>query len=69
MRFTVGSPAPFGEHRSHHQLFLIVDAGDASGFLARLGQRRQKHASQDRNDGDDYKQFNQCEASGLLRTG
>ena len=52
-----------GDEAEHH-LLEIVGAGDSTGLLARLGERRQQHGSQDRDDGDYDEQFN--EGKGLF---
>jgi len=42
-------------------LFLIAGAADRLGLGLGPGQRRQKHARQDGDDGDDNEQFDQRE--------
>ena len=42
-------------------LLQVVDAGDGTGLLARLGEGGEQHASQDGDDGDDHQKFNQGE--------
>ena len=39
----------------------IVGAVGRLGRLLHLAQGRQQHTCQDRDDGDDHQQFNQCE--------
>ena len=46
------------------KLFGIVQAGDSLGFGLGLAQDRQKEAGEDRNDGDHYQKFNECERPG-----
>jgi len=46
----------------HHQLLGVVEAHDAVALGLGLGQRRQEHARQDGDDGDDHQQFDQGEA-------
>ena len=45
------------------QLLAIAHAGDALRLGLGLGQRRQKHARQDRDKGDHYEQFDQCKTA------
>ena len=47
--------------RGNAHLALVVDATDAQRLGLGLGQSRQKHARQDRDDGNDHQQFNQRE--------
>jgi hypothetical protein len=49
-------------------LFEIVYAGDVLGFGFASGQRRQNHASEDGNDGDDDQQFDEGEGGSSLIT-
>jgi len=48
------------------QLPHIVDAGDVTGFLAGLGQGREKHGGQNGDDGNDDQQLDQGEAEDFL---
>ena len=46
---------------SQTDLFEIADARRGLGFCTCLGQRREQHGGENRDDGDDDEQFNQCE--------
>jgi len=50
---------PGVENPGKGQLMMVVHALDTEGFHLGLGQGRQKHGGQDRNDGDDHQQLNQ----------
>ena len=56
-------------HRVHvpgqDQLLLVAGAGGTRGLGLGLGQRRQEHARQDRDDGDDHEQLDEGESGGL----
>lgn len=52
-----------GECQAH--LFQIVEAFGLLGLGLGLGKSREQHAGENRNNGDDDQQFNQCE--GLAR--
>ena len=45
--------------RIEHHLFKIAEAGGSARLLARPVQRRQQHTGENRDDGDDYQQFDQ----------
>jgi hypothetical protein len=42
-------------------LMQVVDASDRLSLLFGLGQRRQQQRREDRDDGNDHEQFDQCE--------
>jgi hypothetical protein len=44
------------------KLLGVVQATDPLGFRFRFCQRGKEHARQNRDDGDDYEQFDQSEA-------
>ena len=51
------------------QLMEVGQAGGLSGACLGFGQRRQKHACQDGNDGDHHQQFNERETFDSHRGG
>ncbi len=52
--------------QAQSELSQIAQTADGLGLDLGPGQRRQKHACQNRDDGDDHQQLNQCEAAGVV---
>ena len=58
VRIVIGVQAP-----SEHELLEVVHAQDAGGLGLGLGQSRQEHSGEDRDDCDDHQQFDQRKAA------
>lgn len=51
--------------RSDANLFVVVDADGSLRAVLCAGEGREQKAREDRNNGDDNEQFDECEASGM----